>query len=70
MTRKRPLTSKGVQKLTERERQTGLDPEDEAARWLAENDKQPLPPPPKAAGKSKTLHRWRMQQQQQQKKPR
>jgi hypothetical protein len=28
----------------ERERQTGLDPEDEAARWLEDHDR-PAPPP-------------------------
>jgi hypothetical protein len=59
MTRKKPLTERGVKRMTERERAVGLDAEDEAARWLAENDKQPEPPPPKAASKSKALHRWR-----------
>jgi hypothetical protein len=63
MTSKRPLTKRGVQKLTERERATGLDPEDAAARWLQENDRQPPPATPKAATKSKALHRWRQQQQ-------
>ena len=45
--------------MVERERAVGLSPEDEAARWLAENDKPPEQPPPKAASKSKALHRWR-----------
>ena len=63
MTRKRPLTTRGVQKLSERERATGLDPEDAAARWLEKNERQPPPPTPKAATKSKALHRWRQQQQ-------
>jgi hypothetical protein len=45
--------------MVERERAVGLSPEDEAARWLAENDKPPAQPPPKAASKSKALHRWR-----------
>jgi hypothetical protein len=63
MTSKRPLTKRGVQKLAERERATGLDPEDAAARWLKENDRPPPPATPKAATKSKALHRWRQQQQ-------
>jgi hypothetical protein len=62
MTSKRPLTKRGVQKLAERERATGLDPEDAAARWLDENDRQPPPATPKAVTKSKALHRWREQQ--------
>ena len=45
-----------------RERQTGLDPEDEAARWLEEQDPTPAPPPSKSMFKSKELHRWREQQ--------
>jgi hypothetical protein len=57
--RKKPLTERGVKRMVERERSVGLDPEDPAAQWLAENDKQPEPPRPKAASKSKALHRWR-----------
>jgi hypothetical protein len=64
MSRKRPPTHRGVQKLSERERQTGLEPDDAAAQWLAENDKQPPPRAPKSATKSKALHQWRQQQQQ------
>ena len=45
----------------ERERQTGVDPNDEAARWLAEHDPKPEPPKPKV--KSKTLHRYRQGEQ-------
>jgi hypothetical protein len=45
----------------ERERQAGLDPEDDAARWLAEHDPPPAPPPSKSKFKSKELHRWREQ---------
>ena len=59
MTRKKPLTERGVKRMIERERAVGLEAEDEAARWLAEHDKQPAPPTPKAASKSKALHRWR-----------
>jgi len=43
----------------ERERSVGLEPEDEAARWLAEHDAPPPPTPPKSPLKSKALHRWR-----------
>jgi hypothetical protein len=53
------LSRKGAQTRAERERQTGLDPDDEAARWLASNDPPPPPRAPKSATKSKTLHRWR-----------
>jgi hypothetical protein len=60
---KRPLTSKGAKKLGERERTVGLDPEDEATRWLEEHDPPPRPQPPKAASKSKALHKWRQRQQ-------
>ena len=51
------------EKLGERERALGLDPEDEASRWLDAHDPKPEPRPPKAATKSKTLHRWRRRQQ-------
>jgi hypothetical protein len=62
MRRKRPLTSEGARKLGDRERAIGLDPDDEAARWLQEHDPEPEPTPPKAAAKSKELHRWRQRQ--------
>jgi hypothetical protein len=62
MARKRSLTSRGAQKLGERERSLGLDSADEAARWLEEHDPKPAPQPPKSLGKSKTLHRWRQRQ--------
>jgi hypothetical protein len=62
MTSKRPLTTRGVQKLSERERATGLDPKDDASEWLQEHDRPPPPATPKAATKSKALHRWRQQQ--------
>ena len=60
--RGRRLTSEGARKLGEREREAGLDPDDDAARWLAENDPQPPDQPPKSARKSKGLHRWRQRQ--------
>jgi hypothetical protein len=44
--------------MRERERAAGLDPEDDAARWLAAHDPPPEPRAPKAAHKSKALHRW------------
>jgi len=61
--RKRSSTSKGAKKLGERERTVGLEPEDDATRWLDEHDPPPKPQPPKAASKSKALHQWRRRQQ-------
>lgn len=55
-------TRPGREKRGERERQVGIDPEDEAGRWLAEHDPKPEPPAPKSPLKSKALHRWRGQQ--------
>jgi hypothetical protein len=63
VSQKRPLTSKGAKKLGERERTVGLDPEDEATRWLDEHGPPSPPRVPKAASKSKVLHRWRQRQQ-------
>jgi hypothetical protein len=63
MGRKKSLTSRGAQKLGDRERAVGLDPDDEAARWLEEHDPPPAQATPKAAHKSKALHRWRQRQQ-------
>jgi hypothetical protein len=56
---KRRLTSRAARELGERERAAGLDPDDEAARWLAEHDRPPAPKPPKSERKSKALHRWK-----------
>jgi hypothetical protein len=61
--RKRPLTNKSAKKLGERERAVGLEPEDDATRWLDEHDPPPKPQPPKAASKSKALHQWRRRQE-------
>ena len=46
----------------ERERRVGLDPEDEATRWLEEHDPPPKPPESKSKFKSTALHRWRERQ--------
>ena len=62
MSPKRPLTRKGAEKLGDRERAVGLEPDDAAAQWLEEHDPPPKPPP-KAASKSKLLHQWRQRQQ-------
>jgi Ser/Thr protein kinase RdoA (MazF antagonist) len=55
---KKPLTSKGAVKRGERERAVGLEPEDAAAKWLAEHDPPPPPPESKSAKKSKAVHRF------------
>jgi len=62
MSRKPPITSRGAQKLGERERKVGMDADDDAARWLAENDPTPEPATPKSARKNKALHRWQQRQ--------
>jgi hypothetical protein len=60
---KRPITSRGALKRGERERAVGVDPEDDAARWLEEHDPTPPTREPKAAKKSKAVHRFRQRQQ-------
>jgi hypothetical protein len=61
MRRNRDPTSRGVERMNERERAVGLESDDEAARWLDEHDPKPPPATPKSAHKSKLLHRWRQQ---------
>jgi hypothetical protein len=62
MTSKRAPKSSSVQKLSERERAVGIDPDDDASQWLQERDPAPPPAVPKSATKSKALHRWRQEQ--------
>jgi hypothetical protein len=59
---KKRLTERGVKRMREREGTVGVDPEDEAARWLAEHDPPPPPKAPKSAKKSVTLHRFKRRQ--------
>jgi hypothetical protein len=56
------LTEDGAKRRGERERNVGLD-DDEAARWLEDQDPAPPPPQSKSKLKSKELHRWRQKQQ-------
>jgi hypothetical protein len=49
--------------MTERERAVGLDSDDEAAKWLAENDAPPPATAPRSVSKSRELHRWRRRQE-------
>jgi hypothetical protein len=60
----RKPTRDGAKKRAERERQTGLDADDDAAKWLEEHDPKPPPPESKSRFKSKELHRWRQRRQQ------
>ena len=46
----------------ERERTMGLDPTDEAAKWIEGHDASPPPATSKSSQKSKALHRWRQAQ--------
>ena len=58
----RCVRKRDVERRSERERLTGLDPDDEAARWLREHDPPPKPAQPKRPLKSNALHRFRQQQ--------
>jgi hypothetical protein len=59
----RKLTQGGAKKRAERERQAGLGPDDEAAKWLEEHDPKPPPPESKSRFKSRELHRWSRRRQ-------
>jgi len=48
--------------MREREAAAGLDPEDEAARWLGEHDEPPPSDESKSSRKSKLLHQFRNSQ--------
>ena len=48
--------------MNERERSVGLEPDDDAAKWLDEHDPPPPPKTPKSASKNKLLHRWRQRE--------
>jgi hypothetical protein len=60
---KQPPSRRRVEKMRERERSVGLEPDDPAAQWLEENaPKEPFQAP-KAAKKSTLLHQWKQAQQ-------
>jgi hypothetical protein len=58
LSRQPRISRRGAERLGERERELGLDPDDEAARWLAEHEPALEPEQPKSLRKSKALHRW------------
>ena len=53
------MNRKRVERMNERERNVGLEQDDEAAKWLEEHDPKPPPQTPKSASKNKVLHQWR-----------
>jgi hypothetical protein len=48
--------------MNERERNAGLEPDDDAANWLAQHDPPPPPRVSRGASKNKLLHRFRRRQ--------
>ena len=58
---KHRLTHDAARRRAEKERAAGIEPEDDAARWLDEHDPKPAAKPKKF--KSKALHRWRQREQ-------
>jgi hypothetical protein len=59
---KQPPSRRRVEKMRERERSVGLEPDDPAAQWLDENAPKVPFQAPKAAKKSKLLHQWKQAQ--------
>ena len=53
------MNRKRVERMNERERKVGLEPDDAAAKWLDEHAPKPPPRTPKSASKNKVLHQWR-----------
>ncbi len=56
------MNKKRAQRMAERERSVGLEPDDETAKWLEQHDPKPEPQRPKAASKSKLLHQFKQRQ--------
>ena len=56
---KKPPSRQRVEKMRERERTVGLEPDDAAAQWLDANGPKEEPHVPKSARKSKLLHQWK-----------
>ena len=68
MPSKRQSANRSAQRLGERERAVGLEPDDDAARWLSEQAPSPSPELSKSATKSRVLHQWRQRQLREQKR--
>lgn len=60
---KQPPSRKHVERMRERERSVGLEPDDAAAQWLDENAPKEELRAPKAAKKSKLFHQWKQAHQ-------
>jgi hypothetical protein len=56
---KKPPSRQRVEKMRERERTVGLEPDDAAAQWLDANAPEEELHVPKSARKSKLLHQWK-----------